>query len=71
MHLLGNCVMILGLAALAIIGFLRVVKDLLSKNIFEAPSSSNEEWALETPEDAMLSSAGCAPVEIPEIEQQS
>jgi len=42
MHLLGNCVLIFGLAALVIIGFLRVVRDLMSRDIFEAPSSSNE-----------------------------
>jgi hypothetical protein len=44
MHLLGTCLLIIGLAALVIIGFLRVAQDLLSRSIFDAPSLSNEEF---------------------------
>jgi hypothetical protein len=52
MHLLGNCVLIVGLAAFVIVGFLNVLKDLLSRDIFDAPSWSSEERALEIAEGA-------------------
>ena|ERR1700736_6497002 len=43
MHLLGICALLIALAALLIIGFLDVARNLLSRDAFAAPSSSNEE----------------------------
>ena len=57
MHLLGTCVLVMGLAAFLIIGFLRVAQDLLSRSIFDAPSLSNEERAVEVAEDTRFSSS--------------
>ena len=37
MHLLGNCMLIAALAAFVIAGFLSVVKDLLSRDVFQVP----------------------------------
>jgi hypothetical protein len=51
MHLLGTCVSIIGLVALVIILFLGVVRDLLSRGIFAAPSSSNEGRTVEFGDD--------------------
>jgi hypothetical protein len=51
MHLLGTCVLVMGLAAFVIIGFLRVARDLLSRSIFDAPSLSKENRAVEFTED--------------------
>jgi hypothetical protein len=42
MHFLGICALIVGLPAFVIIGFLRVVVDLLSNDIFASPVLSNE-----------------------------
>jgi hypothetical protein len=42
MHLLGICALVIALAVLLIIGFLDVAQDLLSRDAFAAPSSSNE-----------------------------
>jgi hypothetical protein len=55
MHLLGNCILIFGLAAFVIIGFLSVAIDLLSRDVFDASSWSNDERALEIAEDTRLS----------------
>lgn len=43
MHLLGICALVIGLAALLIIGFLDVAQHLVSRAVFAAPSESNEE----------------------------
>jgi hypothetical protein len=51
MHLLGTCVLVTGLAAFVIIGFLRVAQDLLSRSIFDAPSLSKEDRSVEVSED--------------------
>ena len=48
MHILGICALVLGLAALLIMGFLNVVQALLSRSIFEAPSCADEAWGGET-----------------------
>jgi len=45
----------IGLAILLIVGLLSLVKDLLSRSVFAAPSSPNEEHGVETAEDARLS----------------
>jgi hypothetical protein len=42
------CVLIIGPAALLIIGFLSVVRDLLSRSIIAAPSSLDEEHLMES-----------------------
>ena len=42
----------IGLAVLLVIGLLRLVKDILSTSAFAAPSSPNEEHAVENAEDA-------------------
>jgi hypothetical protein len=42
MHILGICALVLGLAALLIMGFLNVVQALLSRSIFEAPSCADD-----------------------------
>jgi hypothetical protein len=55
MHLLGNCLVILGFAALGVAGFFSVLQDLLSRDLFGAPSWSNEKGALETAEAARVS----------------
>jgi hypothetical protein len=51
MHLLGTCVLVTGLAAFLMIGFLRVAQDLLLRSIFDAPSLSKEDRAVEVAED--------------------
>jgi hypothetical protein len=51
MHLLGICVLVTGLAAFLMIGFLRVAQDLLLRSIFDAPSLSKEDRAVEVAED--------------------
>ena len=51
MHLLGTCVLVTGLAAFVIIGFLRVAQDLLSRSIFDAPSLPKEDRAVEVSEN--------------------
>jgi hypothetical protein len=55
MHLLGNCLVILGFSALGVAGFFSVLKDLLSRDLFGAPSWSNEKCALEAAEAARVS----------------
>jgi hypothetical protein len=42
MHTLGICTIVLVLAVLLIIGFLKVFQELLSRSMFEAPSCANE-----------------------------
>jgi hypothetical protein len=54
-HILGNCALILGLAGLAIVGFLRVLDDLLFRDVFGIPSWPNGVRAVESAEDARLS----------------
>jgi hypothetical protein len=48
MHILGICALVLGLAALLIMGFLNVVQALLSRSIFEAPSYADDARSGET-----------------------
>jgi len=47
MRLLVTCVLIIGPAVLLIIGFLSVVRDLLSRSVFAAPFSPNQERLIE------------------------
>jgi hypothetical protein len=57
MSLLGTCLLVIVLAALLIIGFLRVAHDLLSRRIFEAPSLSNEEFQISPSSKSHFSSS--------------
>jgi hypothetical protein len=52
MNLLCTCILIIGLATRVIVGLLSVIRDLFSRNIFDAPSPSNEEHAVEVADDA-------------------
>jgi hypothetical protein len=54
MHVFVSFVLITGLSVLLIVGLLRVIRDLLSRDVFAAPSSPNEAHE-EIAEDAMLS----------------
>ncbi len=54
MRVFVACILIIGLAVLLIIGLLRLVRDLLARDPFEAPSSPNEEHAVQ----ASLKAAG-------------
>jgi hypothetical protein len=47
MRALGICALIIGLAALLIVGFSSVVRELLSRSVFTAPSTPNEDRAAE------------------------
>jgi hypothetical protein len=51
MRTIGSLVFI-GLAVLLIVGLLSVLKDLLPRSVFAAPSSPNEERRVEIAEDA-------------------
>jgi len=51
MRVFVYCILIIGLAGLLIVGLLRVIRDLLSRDVFAAPSSPNEEHE-EIAEDA-------------------
>jgi hypothetical protein len=55
MRLFVNCLLIIGPLVLLIVGLLSVVRDLLSRNIFAAPLSTNE---LETPEGSIDADLG-------------
>jgi hypothetical protein len=48
MHILGIFALVLGLAALLIMGYLNVVQALLSRSIFEAPSYADDARSGET-----------------------
>jgi len=52
MSAFGTYVLIVGFAVLLVVGLLRLVRDLLSGSAFAAPSSPNEEHAVEIAEDA-------------------
>jgi hypothetical protein len=47
MRVFVACLLIIGLAVLMIIGLFRLVRELLSKSQFAAPSPPNEEHAVE------------------------
>jgi hypothetical protein len=47
MHLLGISALAIGFAVMLILGFLDVVQQLLSRNIFDSPQWSNVERAQE------------------------
>jgi len=54
MRVFVSCVLLIGLSVLLIVGLLRVIQDLISRDVFAAPSSPNEEHEA-IAEDARLS----------------
>ena len=51
-NLLCTCISILGIATLVIVGLLGVIRDFLSRSIFDATLPSSEQHAVEIADDA-------------------
>ena len=58
MHLFITCILIAGPAILLIVGFLSLVGDLLSRNVFAAPFSPHEDQVEQIAGDTGASAAG-------------
>jgi hypothetical protein len=43
MRAFGTCLLIIGLGVLLIVGLLRVIRELLSRDVFAAPQSAGED----------------------------